>query len=98
MRKKILAVLPLLAIMLLGVSARVFAGTEGTEFAEVETALLDWSQGGLGRALALGVFLVGVGAGIARQSLMAIATGLGGGMAVYYMPTIIGGIVTAMIQ
>ncbi len=97
MIKRLDLILPALAIMLLGLAANSFAGTGGTEFALVETALIDWAQGGLGRALAVGIFLVGAGVGMARQSLMSIATGLGGGLAMFYMPDVLVSIVSAMI-
>jgi conjugal transfer pilus assembly protein TraA len=95
--KYLKAILPVMAIMIMGLAANAFAGANGAEFAPVETALLDWAQGGLGRALALGIFLVGTGVGIARQSLMSIATGLGGGLALFYLPTVITSIVAAMV-
>jgi conjugal transfer pilus assembly protein TraA len=96
MKKHLLRMLPIAAILLIGLSANVFAGVDVT-FADVETALTDWATGSLGRALAIGIFIVGVGVGIARQSLMAIVTGLGGAMALYYVPTVITNMVTAMI-
>ncbi len=95
--KHLKAILPVMAIILMGLAANAFAGANGAEFAPVETALLDWAQGGLGRSLALGIFLVGTGIGIARQSLMSIATGLGGGLALFYLPDVINSIVAAMV-
>jgi conjugal transfer pilus assembly protein TraA len=97
MTKYLKVFLPIMAIMLIGIAANVFAGVNGTEFQSVETALYDWSQGGLGRALALTIFLVGMGVGIARQSLMAVASGLGGGLALFYLPDVINLIVAATI-
>ena len=47
------------------------------------------------RENALGAFLAGMGVGIIRQSMMAVVTGIGAGLAVAYMPEIINGIVTA---
>lgn len=96
MRKHLLKMLPVAAILVIGLSASAFAGVDVT-FADVETALTDWATGSLGRALAIGIFIVGVGVGIARQSLMAIVTGLGGAMAMFYIPTVITNMVTAMI-
>ena len=82
-------------LMLLATTA--FAGTGGTEFTEIYTLILGWTQGFLGKTLAIGAFLVGIGMGIVRQSLMSIALGIGAGMAVYYTPNIINGIVAAVL-
>lgn len=95
-RKKHLLLLLLMAIFL-GLRNTAFAGTGGVEFTEIYQTLLDWTQGTLGKVLALGTFLVGMGIGIVRQSLMPIALGIGAGMAVYYTPNIVDAIVTAMI-
>jgi len=96
MMKHLKTILPVLAILIVGLAANVFAGADAT-FTDVETALTDWATGSLGRALSIGIFLVGVGVGIARQSLMAIVTGLGGAMALFYIPTVISNMVTAMV-
>jgi len=77
--------------------APAFAGTGGTEFQEIYTTLTDWTTGYLGKALAAGLFLTGMGIGIVRQSLAAIAMGIAGGMAVNYTPTILDSVVTALI-
>lgn len=84
------------ALALLGVKMAI-AGTGGTEFTEIYTMLQGWTQGFLGKAIALGCFLTGMAIGIVRQSLMSIALGVGGGMAVYYTPNIIDSIVTALL-
>lgn len=75
----------------------VLAGTGGTEFTEVYTMLQGWTQGFLGKTIAIGCFLTGMAIGIVQQSLMAIALGVGAGMAVMYTPNIIDAMVTAMI-
>lgn len=66
-----------------------FAGTGGTEFDDIWMTLSDWIEGTLGRIIAAGIVIVGVVAGIARQSLMAFAIGIAGGMGLYNVPTII---------
>jgi len=85
-----------LSLTLLGVRM-VMAGTGGTEFTEIYMMLQGWTQGFLGKTIALGCFLTGMAIGIVRQSLMSIALGVGGGMAVYYTPNIIDSIVTALL-
>jgi len=73
------------------------AGTGGTEFAGIYTLLLGWSQGSLGKVIALAMFLVGLSAGIINQSIAAVVVGIGGAMALFYGPTIISGVVSAII-
>ena len=97
MKKYLTIIFPVAAIVLLGIASNVFAGTGGTEFEEIYTTLRSWSQGFLGKTIALGLFIVGTAIGIVRQSLMAIAVGIGGGMGVYYAPNIIDTMVQAMI-
>jgi len=55
--------------------------------------LLDWLvgliQGTLGKILALVAFLVGIIAGVAQGSFLAVATGIGFAVVLYYGPDII---------
>ena len=75
---------------------RTLAGTTGPEFQNIYNMVVNWTSGYLGKTIALGAFLAGMGIGIIRQSLMAIVSGIGGGLAVAYMPDVMDGIVTAM--
>lgn len=83
----VLALVPLLAL----------AGTGGTEFDDIWLTLTDWIEGTLGRIVAAAIVVVGIVAGIVRQSLMAFALGIGGGMGLYNTPGIIEGIMTATL-
>ena len=74
---------------------RAMAGTTGSEFQNIYTMIVDWTSGYLGKTIALGAFLAGMGIGIVRQSLMAVVSGIGAGLAVAYMPQVMNGIVTA---
>uniref|UniRef100_UPI0035A29C16 TraA family conjugative transfer protein n=1 Tax=Klebsiella pneumoniae TaxID=573 RepID=UPI0035A29C16 len=56
------------------------AGTGGKEFDDIWTTITDWTQGTLGRIIAGSMILVGIVGGIARQSIMAFAMGIGGGV------------------
>ena len=69
------------------------AGSGGTEFDAVWTLVIEWTQGSLGRVIAGSMILVGLVAGIANQSIMAFALGLGGGVGLYYCTDIISGVV-----
>ncbi len=85
----------LMALALMAPEA--MAGTGGTEFANIYTLLLGWSQGSLGKVIALAMFLVGISAGILQQSIGAAVIGIGGALALFYGPTVISGVVTALI-
>lgn len=73
----------------------VIAGQGGDEFSAVYDTLVDWSQGTLGRIIAIAMILVGLVAGVVRQSIMAVVIGVAGGMALYNAPTVIEAIMTA---
>jgi conjugal transfer pilus assembly protein TraA len=74
----------------------VFAGTD-TSFTTISDKLTDWSQGSLGKVLAGASFLIGMGMGIARQSIMAAATGVGTGLVLNYSPSVINTVFTGLI-
>ena len=76
-------------------AGRAMAGTTGSEFQGIYNMVVDWTSGYLGKTIALGAFLAGMGIGIVRQSLMSVVSGIGAGLAVAYMPQIMNGIVTA---
>jgi conjugal transfer pilus assembly protein TraA len=79
-------------------SEAAFAGTGGAEFNDVWTTLTEWTTGTLGRIVAGAMILVGIIGGIARQSLMAFAMGVAGGMGLYNTPTIIESIMSATLE
>ena len=83
--------------LLLVWGSTAWAGTGGTEFTDLYMTMVGWSQGYLGKLIAIGSFLTGMAIGIVRQSLMAIALGIGSGMAVQYTPDIIESMVTALL-
>lgn len=74
-----------------------FAGTKGTPFAGIWKMLTGWIQGYLGRVICGAMILVGVVAGIARQSLMSFAVGIAAGLGLYNLPGIVNGIMTARL-
>lgn len=78
-------------------SNEAMAGTAGTEFDDIYTLLVGWTQGTLGKIIALGMFMVGLAAGIVNQSIIAVVIGIGGALALYYAPTVIDGVVAALI-
>lgn len=79
------------------VAPEAMAGTGGTEFASIYTLLLGWSQGSLGKVIALAMFLVGLSAGIINQSIAAVVVGVGGALSLFYGPSVISGVVSALV-
>ncbi|MBA0932005.1 hypothetical protein H0O87_23495, partial [Escherichia coli] len=86
-----------LGLMALMISKPSFAGTGGDAFTDVWDTLKDWTQGTLGRIVAGAMVLVGIVGGIARQSLMAFALGIGGGMGLYNTPTVVESVMSATL-
>ena len=86
-----------LGLMALMISEPSFAGIGGDAFTDVWDTLKDWTQGTLGRIVAGAMVLVGIVGGIARQSLMAFALGIGGGMGLYNTPTVVESVMSATL-
>lgn len=87
----------LLALSII-LSESAYAGTGGKAFDDVWETLVAWTQGTFGRIVAGAIILVGIVAGVARQSLMAFAVGIAGGMGLYNIPGIIETIVSATLE
>lgn len=95
--KRLLIVSFILVGLFLAVGTDVLAGTGGQEFQDVYDTVTGWTQGGLGKVIAAGAFLVGIAMGVVRQSIMAVVTGISTALAVYYTPTIVDNVVQALI-
>lgn len=65
---------------------------------DVYTTLTTWTQGSVGKVVMIAFILVGIVAGIAKQSLLAFAVGIGAGLGIYNAPTIVDTVFTAIIQ
>lgn len=92
--------LPALAVTGLLVTALAFpdaalAGSGGTEFDSIWDTLTGWVKGTLGQIIVLAMIIVGIVAGIARQSIMAFAIGVGGGIGLFQAPDVIESILSA---
>ena len=70
------------------------AGAGGAEFDPFYDTIVDWAQGSLGKALALAMFLVGIGMGVVRGSVIAAVPSVAGALGLFIAPTIIDAIVT----
>lgn len=84
-----LVIIASLAMISVLSAPEVFAGTGGAEFAGIWTTLTGWMEGTLGKIAAGAMILVGIIGGVARQSIMAFAVGVGGGIGLYNTPTVI---------
>jgi len=78
----------------LGVAA-VAGGGGSQQFGGLANQLQSWAQGSLGIVIAIAALLVGLSIGVVKQSLMAVVTGIGIAIALYYGPTVIMGVLNA---
>ena len=97
-RLKQAVMLALLLVLMAFIISSAHAGAGGTEFEDVWLTVKDWTQGTLGRVVAGAMILVGIIGGIARQSLMGFALGIGGGVGLYNSPTIVESIMSATLS
>lgn len=77
-----------LATVIMLAASQTFA-TTGGEFQTIHDTLVGWIQGYLGRIIVLVLIGVGIVAGIARQSIMAFAVGIGAGLGLNAIPTVL---------
>lgn len=73
------------------------ASSTNTDFDSVYATLKDWTEGSLGRVLAIAMVLIGITMGVARQSIMAFAVGIAAGLGLYTAPTVIEVVVSATL-
>ncbi|MGN1149679.1 MAG: TraA family conjugative transfer protein [Sutterella sp.] len=76
-------------------AASAMAGTGGSEFSELNDLFEGWSEGILGRILAVGALIIGISFGLVRQSVVAAVVGIAMAVVLSYGPTVIGNILTA---
>lgn len=72
-------------------------GTTGTEFQSLFDMLVGWAEGYLGKALAIGAFIVGAIIGFAKSTAMPAMIGIVFAIVFGLGPTIINGMFTAVI-
>ena len=95
MNKKLASIAGVAAFI--AASAAFATTSSDTDFNQVVGLLTGWAQGSLGRTLALGMFVVGIAAGIMRQSVMAAVAGVAGALVLNYGPGVIDTIFGALI-
>ncbi len=81
----------------LAVTAPAFAGTTGSEFVGLYNLVKGWSEGYLGRTLAIAAFLVGAIVGFAKSTAMPTLVGIIFAVLFAIVPGIIDGIASALI-
>jgi len=84
----------LLVATLMVVAASANAGTGGASFNTIYQTIRDWAEGTLGKILAISAFIIGMGIGIVRQSILAIVLGLAFAVSMAYAPAVIDGVFT----
>ena len=78
-------------------AAPAFAGTTGSEFTGLYNLVKGWSEGYLGRTLAIAAFLVGAIVGFAKSTAMPALVGIIFAVLFAIGPGIIDGIASALI-
>ena len=86
-----------LAGLLLAAPEAALAGAGGVEFQGAYDMLTGWMTGILGRIIAITFIVVGLVAGVMRQSIMGFVVGIAAGLGVFVAPDIIDNIVTATL-
>lgn len=79
----------LFALLMGLVAGAASAGTGGTEFDTMYTMVVDWTEGTLGKLLAVTAFLIGMGMGVIKQSILAVVLGIAFALTLAYAPAII---------
>lgn len=79
----------LFALLMGLVAGAASAGTGGTEFDTMYQMVVDWTEGTLGKLLAVTAFLIGMGMGVIKQSILAVVLGIAFALTLAYAPAII---------
>lgn len=85
------------AVLLAALPEVAQAGAGGTAFDDVWLWLKDNIQGTLGRIIVGSMIIVGIIGGVAKQSLIAFAIGVGGGVGLYNTPLVLENLVSATV-
>ena len=89
----------LLALPLLfALAPDAIAGQGGAEFQSLWDKLVEWSQGMLGRILAMIFIIVGLAGGVLRGSIFGFVTGIASAVGLYLASGIISSIVSATLS
>lgn len=97
MNKKVLTALCALLVTVAVMPAVSMAGTGGAEFNGAYTTVTGWLTGDLGRLIAAALLVVGLIAGVMRQSIMAAVPAIACGLVATLAPGVIDTVVTAVL-
>lgn len=86
-----------IALTALVASSPVLAGTDGTEFQDLYTMVKGWTNGYLGRSIALVFLLIGLGVGVIRGSIISAVGCIAAAMCLLIAPSVIESIISAVI-
>ena len=84
-------------LLVLWLPDTALAGAGGTEFQATYDMLIGWMTGLLGRIIAVSFIIVGLIAGVARQSIMSFAIGIAAGLGLFMAPDIVDAVVSATL-
>lgn len=91
-------IVSLVAVVVLSLATGVaHAGTTGAEFQPMFTLLTDWIGGYLGRSIAIGAFIIGVGYGAFAQRYLVALGGIFVALLVLIVPQVLNNMLTATI-
>jgi len=90
-------VLACATILLLQAPGHAGTAADGV-FGGIYTTLSGWVEGALGKIIATAMVLVGIGMGVARQSVMAFVVGIAGGLGLFSAPTVMAAIFTGTVD
>ena len=93
-KKGLLGLLGAAALLVTGTAA---ASTTGGEFQVIYQMIVDWTNGYLGKTIAILAFTIGLGMGVARSNPVPAIAGLIFAMFVAFGPGVLDGIVTAVV-
>lgn len=73
------------------------AGAGGTEFQSIYDQVRGWTNGVLGKTLAVSALLVGLGIGVIKQSVLSAVVGVAMGLVAGFGPNVVDSIITAAL-
>ncbi len=77
------------------IAGPAIAGTDGTEFQDLYTMVKGWTNGYLGRSIALVFLLIGLGVGVVRGSIISAVGCIAAAMCLLIAPSVIESIISS---
>jgi len=87
----------LLAVIIFLFSTQLYAGSSGPEFNGIYDTLIAWSQGYLGKLIAICMVILGISEGIRKQSLMSFTLDISAGIGIYTIPTVLESVISSTL-